>query len=101
MLIMRLLGAPSWGPTPFDGQYLVEYDPTREGVDPDGTPMLAHIVTTDDPGRARRFADLPTLHACWTLESGQPYPRNRPLTGYNIEPVTVDDDRTPLEGSPR
>jgi hypothetical protein len=35
-----------------DGKYLVEYDPCRDGVAPDGTPMTAHVVVTDDPEQA-------------------------------------------------
>lgn len=33
--IIQLVGLASGEPTPFDGQYLVEYDPTRPGRSPD------------------------------------------------------------------
>jgi hypothetical protein len=84
-MIMRLIGTASGEPTAYDGQWLVEYDPTRAGVHPgDGRPTIAHIVTTDDPHRARRFADAHELHACWTAASGLPAPRDRPLTAFTI-----------------
>lgn len=82
---IRLLGLNGGGATPLDGQWLVEYDPTRPGTGPGGEPMTAHIVCTPDPAAARRFPSVVAAHACWTAESGQPYPRNRPLTAYNID----------------
>ena len=42
--------------TPFDGQYVVEYDPGRQGFEPGtGKPMLCHLVTTPDIESATRY----------------------------------------------
>jgi hypothetical protein len=70
--------------TPLDGRWLADYDPTRPGTDPGGRPMTAHIVTTADPAAALAFPDVGAAHACWTKESGLPYPRNAPLTAWTI-----------------
>lgn len=95
--IIQLVGLASGEPTPFDGQYLVEYDPTRPGRSPDGREMLAHVVTTPDPAEARRFADAAEAHGVWTAPSGLPYPRNAPLTAYTIAllPVGVGEEMSP------
>jgi hypothetical protein len=53
--------------------------------------MVAHLVTTADPVRARRFADAAEVHRLWTAPSGLPYPRNAPLTAWTIAVVSVDD----------
>lgn len=81
---IRLLGLVNGQPSPYDGQWLVHYDPTRAGVDPDGAPTTAHIVCSPDPDRARRF-DNPT-DACdyWRQTSGRPWPADRPLTAYTV-----------------
>lgn len=88
--IIQLVGLATGQPTPIDGQYLVEYDPTRPGRLPDGRELLAHVVTTPDPGKARRFADAAEAHGVWTAPSGLPYPRNAPLTAYTIALLPVD-----------
>lgn len=87
--IIQLVGLATGEPTPIDGQYLVEYDPTRPGRLPDGRELLAHLVTTVDPAQARRFANAAEVHAVWTAPSGKPYPRNAPLTAYTIAVVPV------------
>lgn len=90
--IIQLVGLASGQPTPIDGQYLVEYDPTRPGHLPDGRELLAHVVTTPDPTKARRFADAAEAHGVWTAPSGLAYPRNAPLTAYTIVLLPVDED---------
>lgn len=72
-----------------DDKYLVEYDPNRDGVAPDGTPMTAHIIVTDDVTQA---LDLPSkeMIELWqktderepVRPDGRP---NRPLTAYTVE----------------
>lgn len=82
---IRLIGLASGDcPTPFDGQWLVDYDPTRPGTGPSGEAMTAHIVCSGNPAKARRFATPVEAHAYWTAESGRPYPMNRPLTAYTV-----------------
>ena len=93
-LVMRLLGMESGGSTPFDGQYLVDYDPDTPSVDPLGNPMDCHLATTSDITKAKRFVDLADVHREWCRTvadmphriDGRP---NRPLTAFSIttEPV--------------
>jgi hypothetical protein len=88
--IIQLVGLASGEPTAIDGQYLVEYDPTRSGQI-DGRATLAHVVTTPDPAKALRVADAREAHELWTAPSGMPHPRNAPLTAYTIALVPAPD----------
>lgn len=89
MLVMRLEYVVRGFRTLFDGQYLKEYDPNRDGADPAGTPMLAHIAVTPDRAEAMQFASLEELRKCWLLvdqrnplrPDGKP---NRPLTAFTV-----------------
>lgn len=95
--VMRLLRCGA-GPTPFDGQYLVEYDPERDGRAPDGAPMLAHVLTSPEKARARRFRDAADAWRLWGQTSkrrplradGKP---NRPLTAFTIEITQAAADK--------
>ncbi|SRR6266704_681667 len=84
LVSIRLVRLASGARSPFDGQWLVEYDPTRPGTAPDGRPLTAHIACSPDPADALRFASVAEAHACWVAESGQPYPADRPLTAFTI-----------------
>lgn len=89
-VVVKIIGMATGGPCPYDDQYLVEYDPERDGETPDGRPMIAHIVTTDDPAEARHFADFREATECWKRvcersprrPDGEP---NRPLTAFSVE----------------
>lgn len=89
-ILMKLVGLAGGGTTPFDGQYLREYDPGRDGVGPNGEALLAHIVTTSDPAKGMAFADAAHVHEVYTLvderrpvrPDGKP---NRPLTAFTID----------------
>lgn len=85
MGIVQLIGLANGETSPFDGQYLVEYDPTRQGHTPDGKPMICHLVTTPDCTKATRYTtDAASLLYQWTdgeRPDGQP---NRPLTAFHI-----------------
>lgn len=95
--LMRLESLMDGTQTPFDGQYLVEYDPERDGVDDHGEPMDAHLVTTADPAKAKRFEDLIEFQHTWALVcqrrpvryDGKP---NRPLTSFMVSTVRINDD---------
>jgi hypothetical protein len=84
---LRVVGLISGRPSPFDGQWLVEYDPSRAGLDPTGHPMTAHVVCSTDPALARRFATTREAHTYWRAASGrvrsdgQP---DRPLTAFSV-----------------
>lgn len=89
---MRILSMADGTSTPFDDQWLVEYDPERDGTDPDGIPMSARVVTTLDRSMARRFTDAQEALACWRQvcrrdpHGGRPDGGlNRPLTAFTIE----------------
>lgn len=94
---MRIVGLRRGGPTPFDGQYLVEYDPERDGVTPDGRQLLAHILTTTSLADAKRWEHADEVLAEWQRpcerdphggrHSGDGV--NRPLTAFTI--VVADE----------
>lgn len=91
---MKIEGMVHGQPTPYDGQYLLDYDPGRDGADPNGLPMLAHVVTTPNPGEAKRYHDLAAVHAEWTrVDPRQPVRSdgrpNRPLTAFTISTERV------------
>lgn len=88
-VVMKIEGLVNGEPSPFDGQYLVEYDPERDGTAPNGIPMSAHVVTTWDPGEAKEFPSA--------IEAGEEWKRvckrnprrpdgkpNRPLTAFTV-----------------
>ena len=93
---IKIVGLVGGGHTPVDGQYLVEYDPNRDGVDAWGNAMLAHIVASPDREDALLFPSVLEAHQCWARvderdpvrPDGKP---NRPLTAFTIavEPVLV------------
>lgn len=87
MAKLFIVGLLNEEPTPFDNQWVVEYDPTRRGVDPEGRPMIAHLVTTSDAREAREFATVTEAEAYWkqthgARKDGRP---NRPLTAFIVE----------------
>ncbi len=93
---LRIIGMVSGRPCAFDGQWIVEYDPTRPGRDPDGHPMTAHIVCSPDPAQARRFATTDEAQAFWQTTSGRTRPDgqpDRPLTAFSV--VTQPVETTP------
>jgi hypothetical protein len=83
--VVRLLGLTNGQSTEYDGQYLVEYDPGRDGV----RGLLCHLVTTPDVNQATRFTAEAAL-TLWrmvdprkpTRPDGKP---NRPLTAFHTE----------------
>jgi hypothetical protein len=92
--VIRLVGLAAGEPTSLDGQYLVEYDPDRRGVDPAGRPMLAHVVCTPNVAEAKRYTTPREALDEWRRPSmrwpdegrfppdGRP---NRPLTAYTVD----------------
>jgi len=86
MAKIKILGLANGEPTPFDEQYVVEYDPSRSGVDPAGRPMIAHLVTTADPAKAKEYTTAEALEQLRRSHGvrfdGKP---NRPLTAFHVE----------------
>lgn len=94
-VIIRLVGLVDGTPTDFDGQYIVEYDPSRVGTHPvTGKPMAVfHLVTTPDIRRATRLGASEAMNLYRAVDrrnptraDGEP---NRPLTAFavDIEPA--------------
>ena len=86
MATIKIIGLAHGMPTPFDGQYVMEYDPTRPGVDPAGELMIAHLVCTPDPAKA---LDLPIDEAfeLWRKAQGRRADcrPSRPLTAFHVD----------------
>jgi hypothetical protein len=89
-----IVGQANGEPGPFDGTWLVEYDPTRPGTAPDGRPLTAHIVVTTNRDQAARYPDVLTAWEEWKRESGLPYPRNAPLTAFTVAFTPEDVEET-------
>jgi hypothetical protein len=88
--VIRIESLVAGGTTPFDGQYVAEYDPSRAGVSPEGFPMLCHLVTTPDIEKALQFEDGVAAAEAWkAVDSKQPVrgdgKPNRPLTAFTVE----------------
>ena len=88
MARLKIVGLGNGEATPFDGEYVAEYDPTRDGYDREGNVMFCHLVTTADPAKA---LDLPVdkILELWKKPHGirpDGYP-NRPLTAFTVEVV--------------
>lgn len=78
---VQLVGLVRGEKTPFDGEYLQEYDPRRGG------PMSAHLVTTPLEDEAMRFADVVAARREWMRWDGTMRPDgqpSRPLSAFNI-----------------
>lgn len=88
---MLVVGLARGRPTPFDGQFLKEYDPGRDGVDPDGRPMMVHLVTTPDPAEALDAPTTDLLRLWQSVNPRQPAradgAANRPLTAFTVDIV--------------
>ena len=92
-LVIKIVGLVNGEGSAFDGQYVVEYDPSRDGVEP-GTdrPMMCHLVTTPDVEGAQVFDSVSDVHRLWTqVDSREPLrldgKLNRPFTAFTIEVI--------------
>ncbi len=90
MLVVKIIGLVNGEPTSFDGKYLKEYDPSRDGKGPNGEELRAHIVVTEDRAKAKKFKDVAAFRELWMrIDPRQPYRAdgkpNRPLTAFNVE----------------
>lgn len=85
--VITIIGLNSGEPTEFDNQYLVEYDPTDTTyISPRGESMIARIVTTPDPNKAKVYNSLGEAvdelnQSFGVLSDGRP---NRPLTAFSV-----------------
>jgi hypothetical protein len=92
-VIIRLLCLVDGTSTPYDGQYLVSYDPERTGLRIGGQRLQCTIETTTDPAKAKQYPDHGAAMEDWRRQSvrrpfrpwdGKP---NRPLTAFTVEVV--------------
>lgn len=85
---LLIVGLATGEPSEWDGQYVVEYDPSRPHQDPESL-CSCHLVTTTDPDDALQAGST----ALWRLymqddqremyrPDGKP---NRPLTAFTVE----------------
>jgi hypothetical protein len=73
-----------------DDKYLVEYDPCRDGIAPDGTPMTAHVVVTDDVEKALDLPAQEMIELWQRVDEREPFRAtdgrpNKPLTAFTVE----------------
>jgi hypothetical protein len=89
-VVIRILGLISGVQTTYDGQYVVEYDPGRPGVEP-GTErvMMCHLVATPALADATRFSVTKAFELWRSVDPENPVRSdglpNRPLTAFNVE----------------
>jgi len=94
-VILRVECSSNGLPTPFDGLYVKEYDPERDGIAPGGRLMVCHLVCTDNPSDALEFDSVSDAIAMWrrvclrepTRPDGKP---NRPLTHFSVSVLHKD-----------
>jgi hypothetical protein len=89
MKVIKILGLADGSPTPFDGQYVVEFDPARDGHDPQGRRMNCLLRTSADRRDALelRMGDAVRMWLmvdprCPMRPDGKP---NRPLSAFTTE----------------
>lgn len=85
MTVIKLLGTPTGLPTEHDGEYVVEYDPTKPGG------PFGHLVTSPDKGEALKYDGFEEAVLAYRAErgtrpDGDP---DRPLTALT---ASFEDD---------
>jgi hypothetical protein len=88
--VIRIISLINGGTSPFDGQWVVEYDPGRGGIEPGtGTPMLCHLVTTPLIAEAARYDAVEAVKVWLAVDPEHPVrpdgKPNRPLTAFTVE----------------
>lgn len=82
--------------TPFDGLYVVEYDPSRDGIDPKGRSMNCHLIASPVKRFAKRYAStLALLQDYKRVDARRPVRKydgqpNRPITVFTVLIETLD-----------
>lgn len=88
--VIQLFSLIGGGETAFDGQYLVEFDPSRNGREPGpgGRAMSCHLVTTPHLWQATRYTPEQAVNTVMAVDEryperpdGEP---NRPLTAFTL-----------------
>lgn len=95
MTVVRIIGLVNGGTSAYDGQFVVEYDPSRDGVEPGtGRGMNCHLVTTPERAAAAEFEPREAFELLRKVDPRQPTRPdgrpNRPLTAFTCELLTGD-----------
>jgi len=76
--------------TPFDDQYIVEYDPDRPGQS-NGVTLTYFLLTTANIESATQYPDMMAALCVYQQfaedSNGEPY---RPLTAFHVEFETIE-----------
>jgi hypothetical protein len=83
MHVIQIIGLAAGHPHPYDGQYVVDYDPT-----PLARGERPILVTTNDIGHARQFDNPLLAFRFWKMDSGATRDDgkpDRPLTAFTVE----------------
>ena len=87
--VIQVIGLINGGNTGYDGQFVVEYDPGRDGVEPlSGMPMLAYLRTTPNVEEATRYTSEDAFELWRSVDPRNPVRPdgrpNRPFTAFSI-----------------
>jgi hypothetical protein len=94
--VLQLLHMVDGHPSTFDHQYVVEYDPSRPGVQIG--PANFHLVTTPNLAEATRYSIAEAMELYRAVDARQPRRAdgkpNRPLTVFHalmVPPETAEE----------
>jgi hypothetical protein len=99
---IQIVGLRNGGKTAYDGQYVVEFDASHDGVEPGtGRVMMGYLETTPDRAEATLFTAKEALELWRSVDTrspvrpdGQP---NRPLTAFTVAMEQLEDSNGPDE----
>jgi hypothetical protein len=84
--IIQIIGLVTGGRTPFDSQFVVEYDASRP--DSSGSPNSCHLVTTPNLDEATRYSEQDAFKLWRAVDRRNPVrgdgKPNRPLRMFKI-----------------
>lgn len=97
-VVIQIVGLINGQPTEYDGQFVVEYDPSRDGMI-NGMPMLCYLRTTPNVEQATRYASDQAFELWRSVDKRNPVRPdgrpNRPFTAFSIS-VSAPDNVMPL-----
>jgi hypothetical protein len=87
--VIKIVGLANGEPSVFDDQYIVEFDPGRDGTEPGtGRFMRCHLVTTPDIREATVFDAMDAIKLWRSVDPREPTrpdgKPNRPLTAWSV-----------------
>jgi hypothetical protein len=99
--VIQIVNLINGGRTAFDGQYVVSYDASRDGVEPSsGRPMLCHLVATPNLDDAARFTSGEAFELWRSVDTRNPVRPdgrpNRPFTAFTVEIGPPDEKMAQL-----